>query len=99
MLLLEPLGRQRDVLPEHSLTKGAAQLLLVMTAQRSGSGSSVELDELFASWAEKRVISSNESARCTVPGGYGGGVAHGTGPSRAKSTLTVAGSRLNIRIP
>ena len=54
MLLLEPLGCQRDVLAKLSLTERAAQLLLVVTAHRSGSGISVELDELFPGWAEKR---------------------------------------------
>ena len=36
-----------------------------------------------ASWASPVNRSSTESARCTVPGAYGGGEDHGTGPLRA----------------
>jgi hypothetical protein len=43
-------------------------------------------------WLSASVIWSTESAMCTVPASYGGGDPHGTGLSRAQSTLTVDGS-------
>ena len=45
-----------------------------------------------ATCASASVASATLSATCTVPGAYGGVPAHGTAPSSAQSTLTVAGS-------
>ena len=42
---------------------------------------------------------SSESATGTVPGASSGGLAQGTGPSSAQSTLTVPGSSWKRRIP
>ena len=53
---------------------------------------------LAATWLSASDIWSTESATCTVPGSYGGGVDHGTGASRAQSTLTVEGSSWNFFI-
>ena len=45
------------------------------------------------------MASATLSATCTVPGRYDGLPAHGTVPSSAQSTFTVAGSSWNRSIP
>ena len=62
--------------------------VVICPASRNGSRGTTPA----TTWLNDSCIAETESATCRQPGAAGGAEAHGTGPSRAQSTLTVPGS-------
>ena len=69
-------------------------VVVICPASRNGRAGTAPA----CTWPRDSVISSTESATCTVPGATTGVPRHGTGPSSAQSTLTVPGSSWNASI-
>ena len=74
---------------------GWGRSIVIWPVSRNGRSGTTPDDTCARVW----VISSTESATCTVPGARSGRLVHGTGPESAQSTLTVPGSSSKSRMP